>query len=266
MKKRSNIEQITVDDWDNLLANINDLVADWPAYIFRGQASSDWLLESTLSRALKRIKYTDKEELVKEHLERFKLKIRGRRGKNPRQLSENELWALGQHYGLYTPLLDWSRSPYVGLFFALTDVNKSPTGQRTLWALHSTDSDTITKFYKNKESNSKRYLELVDPILDENERLVNQNGLFTKTPLTTDIEDLITRGPNIEWVTLYKINFPDGLRDEGIAYLNLMNINYASLYPDLSGSSLDTNLKLEQTDYLDGKQALEWEDQKGKYK
>jgi len=261
MKKKSNITRIKVDDWDNLLATVNDLFADWPLYIFRGHAQSDWLLESTLSRALKKIEYPDKTELVREHLVRFKLRIRGRRGKNPRQLYENELWALGQHYGLYTPLLDWSQSPYVGLFFALTDISKSSTGLRTLWALNSGDIEPITKWYKNKHPKSKKNdIELINPILDENERLVNQSGLFTKVPLTTDIENWVMNGPKIRWLTLYKIDFPESLRNEGIAYLNLMNINHSSLYPDLSGSSLDTNIKLEQTDYIEQKQTLQWDE------
>src|SRR5688572_7898783 len=114
MKEKSNIIKIKVDNWGDLVAKVNSAFADWPMYIFRGHAQSDWLLESTLSRALRKIKYSDKTDLVEKHLERFKLRVRGRRGKNPRQLSENELWALGQHFGLYTPLLDWSQSPYVG--------------------------------------------------------------------------------------------------------------------------------------------------------
>lgn len=213
-----------------------------------------------MSRALKKLKSKDKETIVGDHLERFKLQIRGRRGKNPRQLSENELWALGQHYGLHTPLLDWSQSPFVGLFFALASPKESGTGFRTLWALNAPDIKEISSWYKKKSAKSQLTVELINPILDENERLVNQNGLFTKAPLTTDIEKWVSNGPNFEWTSLYRIDFPDKIRDEAIAYLDLMNINYASLYPDLVGSSLDSNTRLEQTDYLQKMQADQWKE------
>jgi hypothetical protein len=260
MLKNSSIIKKKTHNLNDLLSLINNDFADWPDYIFRGQAQSDWLLEPTLSRALKTIKYQNKENLVKSHLEKFKLEIRGRRGLNPRQLSENELWALGQHFGLYTPLLDWTKSPYVALFFALTSLEKSSTGYRTLWALNSTDIEDITKWYKeNKFNKSKFIVELINPILDENSRLVNQNGLFTKINLENDIESWVSNGPNLDWVKLFKIDFPDDIRDRALAYLDLMNINYASLFPDLFGSSMNTNVKLEQSDYIIKKQNDSWD-------
>ncbi len=248
---KTNIDKQEIDNWDNLAEIINDYFAYWPGYIFRGQAQNDWLLESTLSRALKKIDAKDKTSLVKDHLETFELEIRGRRGLNPRQLKENEIWALGQHFGLYTPLLDWTQSPYVALFFALTGLEKSATGKRTLWALNAPDIEQISSWYKNeKGNNSKRLVELINPILDENSRLVNQNGLFTKLDIENDIEKWVLEGPDLGWLTLYKIDFSDNIRDKALFNLNLMNINYSSLFPDLSGSSMNSNVRLTQTDYI----------------
>lgn len=91
----SNIEITKVDDWDSLRYTINKYFAHWPEYIFRGQAQDNWLLESTLTRALRKINSTDKDDIVAKHLKRFQLETRGRRGENPRSLNENETWALG---------------------------------------------------------------------------------------------------------------------------------------------------------------------------
>ena len=247
----TSIEKEKIDDLDELFHLINENFSYWPAYIYRGHAQSSWKLESTLSRALKNIKYSDKEDLVKDHFYNFCLEIRGRRGSNPKNLSENEVWALGQHYGLHTPLLDWTQSPYVALFFALASKEKSPSGLRTLWALHSTDVQLMSEWYKtNKPTENKWQIELINPTLDENSRLVNQNSLFTKIDIENDIETWVKKGPNFDWVTLYRIDVSEKIRDKALAILDLMNINYSTLFPDLLGSSSHTNIKLEQVDFI----------------
>lgn len=258
-----NVTYIQVDSISELFSQLNEF-AYFPSYVYRGHGDSTWLLESTLSRALKKIESSDKSSLINKHLEEFKFAIRGRRGQNPRNLDENELWALGQHFGLHTPLLDWSYSPYVALFFALERVESPASGIRAVWALNSTDIVDINDSHNTKPEFRYRWeISEVKPVIDENNRLLSQRGLFTKLPLGGDIESWVLAGPNLEWVSLYKLEFSESIRDHCLAILNLMNINHASLYPDLVGSARYTNLLLEQTDYLTTKQKEYWKNESG---
>lgn len=253
-----NIEIERVDDWDNLRYKINRYFAYWPNYVFRGQAQHDWLLESTLTRALKKVKETDKTNLVKEHLDRFKLEIRGKRGDSARTLGEDELWALGQHHGLLTPLLDWTESPWIALFFSLAYTERSSTGYRTLWALNRDDISVINEL-NEKKGLKKEKIRIIEPLNEDNNRLISQKGLFTKMGIEDDLENWVkdSESPG-DWITLYKIEYPDELREKLLRYLNLMNVNFSSLFPDLYGSSLNMNLRLMSTDSIAEYQDKDW--------
>ncbi|MFA7092020.1 MAG: FRG domain-containing protein [Arcobacteraceae bacterium] len=91
-------------------------------------------------------------------------------------ISNDELWALGQHFGLATPLLDWSRSPYVALFFALNNCSKTENG--VLYALVESDIEEINK----RKCKNQQGVHIVNPLTNFNTRLVNQRGLFLNVP------------------------------------------------------------------------------------
>lgn len=87
-------------------------------YYYRGHASETWKLESTLKR---QFNHEIPEDIESKVLDNFKRYCLGRRGYNPAELNENEWWALGQHFGLNTPLLDWSASPFIAAFLHLIE-------------------------------------------------------------------------------------------------------------------------------------------------
>lgn len=234
------IEHIDTDSWDDLVFLINDTFVSYPDYIFRGQAQDDWKIESALTRLLRESELVrDLDEFYKIHLSNFKLKSRGL-GLHLKEMSDDEIWAIGQHHGLATPLIDWTNSPFVAVFFALIGKSKSETGKRTLWAFNLPD---LANFKDDK------LVTLIEP-LDDNRRLVSQKGLFLKLPINNDFENIIADQPNQDWISLYKITFPDSIINKALLALNLMNINYSSLYPDFQGAGLACNHTLRLYNYI----------------
>lgn len=225
-------------------------------YIWRGQRDARWSLSSSLDRLFETLGILKAdsrtlEERSREHLEAFRYASRGRRGQMSRgpSLSENEWWALGQHYGLATPLLDWTRSPYAAAYFAFEERDGRKRASRVVYGL-----DQHAVLLKNSElANGPSYeagrlpvVDFIDSLSDENPRLVSQGGLFTRAPIGTPIEQWVARAfEGSSSPVLVKIEIPNRERSDCLRSLSRMNINHLSLFPDLSGASRSTNLRLE---------------------
>jgi hypothetical protein len=240
---------LTIDlfSWEYFDDYVNQKIVDYKEYIFRGQASSKWELEPTLDRLLRKEKLLTKANIVNEHLERFKRSVRGRRGLNPACITgENEWWALGQHFGLATPLLDWTYSPFVAAYFAFCSEENENSDHRVIYALqHRLTEDKCVFLEKLHGDKFKEHLTTFTPMTDENSRLVNQGGLFTKSPHGVDIETWVKKHfKTHDRGILIKILVPNTSRKLALINLNRMNINHSSLFPDLYGSSKHCNLHL----------------------
>lgn len=163
-------------------------------YIFRGQHNYQWFLSPTLSRLSGG--GIDK-DLANKQLRNFKLAIRGRIvGNSIHEDRDEEFWAIGQHHGLDTPLLDWTLAPYVALFFAFYDEDPET------WVDDNGISDNYSRciFVLNKsfiedldEQDKGKYPWIVEPAKDDHGRLVNQAGLFTMAPYGETLESSLLR-------------------------------------------------------------------------
>lgn len=253
IKFENSVEEKEAKDWNDFFSFITSNL-DYKHFIWRGQRDSSWLLEPTLDRVLKKMSIQGNEYLISQHLRNFKYASRGRRGAHPAILQdENDWWALGQHHGLTTPLLDWSRSPFVAAYFAFSATQSSSSNFRSIYGLSQSTVDSKSEEIKMKFSGAGRppIIEFIEPLSDENARLVNQNGLFTRSPAALDIESWVKKNfDGVEKkVRLWKINVPDSERVTILRSLNRMNINHLSLFPDLYGAAKFVNLDLEIDKY-----------------
>lgn len=103
-------------------------------YIWRGQAKAEWQISSSLHRA-------GRHDFS--HLDNFRTAL-ARVSDVEYDLSDHNpnaeqvrlsLWALGQHHGLMTPLIDWTLYPYAALFFAFIEQQGDGAFDRAVYAL-----------------------------------------------------------------------------------------------------------------------------------
>ena len=228
--------------------------------VFRGHRRYDWALMPTLAR-IPETGIID-EELAQNQLAHFKKAVRGRLTDYDlvHDSEEDELWAVGQHHGLMTPLLDWTHSPYVALFFAFSKEDseeEKENGYRAIYVLNK------TFVADNKLCPDIRMFE---PRKDNHGRLVNQAGLFTFSPYGSTIENKLIDTLTDENFSdealrnaslsvdeageiqnevqagilakyICKIYIKNEDRDGCVRHLRRMNVHHASLFPDLIGAS-----------------------------
>lgn len=237
--------------------------------VYRGQRGFNWHLSSTLSRLY------DSGAVPTEHeaklLAQFRLAMRGR-GVDVSRLNERDVWAFGQHHGLKTPLIDWTKSPYVAIFFAFSEPD--PDGvenpSRAVFCLN------MDAFRADEDLES----QIFEPIHHDNARLVNQAGLFTVTPSGADnvvshilnnlIDSELINPDDPASVAQYisKIHIPNENRAECLNALRKMNIHHGNLFPDPGGASQYCNdwlsriIEAERADERAAKRAAEKERQK----
>lgn len=232
------MNEIEIDDWEDFKVKISENFGDKYGYVFRGHGDQDWKLESTLTRLVSRVsKDISSNFIEKEQLKNFQMSIRSLRGKNPSPLDGNELWSLGQHYGLCTPLLDWTYSPYIAAYFAFENADCCASDKRSIFALNKIELLSDRKFIENNG------LDFIEPIQDDNNRIVAQAGLFTKIPVKYDLETWLSEKGLDKY--LLKFNIENCLRLDAINDLRLMNIVGSTIYPDLHGAAVTCNMRVE---------------------
>lgn len=228
--------------------------------VFRGHRRFDWSLMPTLGRLTTNGIVT--EALANAQLKRFKRAVRGRLSDAAMVDEDDELWSVGQHHGLMTPLLDWTYSPYVALFFAFHKDDSKEEAANPYRAVYVLNKSFLA------EREDETSIRVWEPRKDDHGRLVNQAGLFTFSPTDATIENKLAtvladgeqfedeelrsasedEQPDILAKYICKIYIRNEERDACLRHLRRMNVHHASLFPDLLGASEYCNVITTETE------------------
>lgn len=245
--------------------------------IFRGHSSQNYRLSSTIERRFAfshgfaegtgepiQRSYKSLTDEFERHcqriLESFREHALGLDGIGD-ETGERELWTIGRHYGLDSPYLDWSRSPFVAAFFAFSDaaralgqiepyehpaqIAKEPV---CVWGLRLWD-DIVDKEFEAFQVRGRRFT-----------RARAQQAWFTrlKTPDYLDLECYFESTGIAHYLEKYVIS-PD-VAKVALSQLDLMNINYLNLFPDPVGAALHANIDMKSLRDAIETEEVPWDD------
>ena len=212
-------------------------------YLFRGAADADYDLRSYFDRRFATVPTERRMALWDRLVQEWRHGCE-QAGVEPALLAEDRtLWALGQHYGLPTRLLDWSTSPYVAAFFAFAN-HLTGTPERiahvAIWVLH----------LDNPVWSRADGVEVVTVPPIRNDRLRAQGGRFTLCRGSVgSLEEYVEL--NAEGVALTKCVLPASAAARALPDLDAMGITSAELFADLGGAAtLATMRAVLQSDLL----------------
>jgi FRG domain len=182
------------NSWDDFRSLVDPMIDHRPSddgMLFRGQSVASWPLKHSLSRSLPPT--IDEEAAIfieQQALKRFQVQahLLLDTGFIPEKKDLPSWWALMQHHHAPTRFLDWTKSPYVALYFAVID-NLSEAG--VIWFFHSgvllenMEESALPEFIKREEYEAffqtPRSSETLFPLdlYHKSSRMIAQQGMFT---------------------------------------------------------------------------------------
>lgn len=265
--------------WDDFLAWLNELQGSW---CFRGQREAAWLLHTSLDRETLReyssgYDHLDREVEGRELLFRFRQQAHRYLKPLPPDADLSSWFALMQHHRVPTRFLDWTESPYVGLYFALEEEPANAEKRSAIWAIDQVwlerkcrqllQSEPATPNLDEPMSRAEYLNSLLDrggegkPLIvridaqRSHERMAAQQGFFLcklvhEATFNQMLMSMMYRDcPDRPVVR--KLEVAVNHRIEFLKHLRSMNIHRASLFPGLDGfgESLRLNLEIKAKDH-----------------
>jgi len=209
------------------------------AYLFRGQADDSAILPK-IGRPGYNFDYTRERALFEAFERAVRPYLKG-------ELSPFEILALAQHHGTPTRLVDWSTSPLVAAWFAVSSYPETTNAQ--LYALDVVRPDVDALNTKTRQTRTGTTVDeplrltsgvyLIETAQVSN-RITTQRGIFT-------LHGDPTKPLNVPAAEIFEI--PAALRSDFQSRLMDVGVDASHIYPDIDGlcRSLDYRFKSGKT-------------------
>lgn len=241
------IKELKIDDIGSFVDVITRIDNEQECRMWcRGQSNYSWGLVPSVQR--KKNMGEHYEQYISTNFMTHTMRL----NPNAPQRYDRASWlTLMQHYGLPTRLLDWSESPLVALYFALSS-NKNAKTDAAVWVLNPM-----------KRNQKVGYGEYVPPISydslsgdlegafsnhdnDDNEpqnrivachgvgsdlRMYVQQSDVTIHSTTEQLDKILMSDESCDY--FYKIRIPQQIRKQLLAQLDAMGFHESSIYPDI---------------------------------
>ena len=233
--KPSTLEALKdVTDWSAFKQYAAGLRPD--TFIFRGQEKNIWRLRTAFHR-------TNRASLWRFLLNDLATLHRNLSGMTSHRfnladpLDHAAFLALVQHHGYPTPLLDWTRSPFIAAYFAFRNLN-STTAKDDRVRIHVLDGKSWNSSFVRAGVITPAFLHMtiIEPLAINNVRVVPQQSVSVVANVQ-DLEGYIQQQEKFSKKSFLKaIDLPTQERSKVIRELDMMGINAGSLFPGLDGA------------------------------